>query len=539
MLRNARLYAHTLPHLTCWQMAGRIVARVRAMAGLVRLPVPPESFRARSRPHVPFPEHEPWNRREDILQGRFCFLNQAADLGRPVDWRAQSMPLLWRFNLHYFHYLHLLARNEQEGLCRSWVHANPPGTAVSWHAYPTSLRIVNWCRANLQADDLQESLYLQAAHLYRNLETYVYGNHLLENARALVYAGVFFGDTGEAPRWLERGLQLYRKETPIQVLSDGGHYERSPMYHALMLEGYLDVLNLLPDGHPDRPWLEETVQRMVGALVSMTHPDGNLALLNDATQEIALAPDDLLDYVHRLTGYRARKRSILPETGYFIHEHDDLYLIIDGGPAGPDHLLAHAHADVFSYELSLGGLPFVVDSGVYEYQAGPMRQYVRGTGAHNTVCVDGVDQIECWGSFRVARRSAPHDVSFSIEEGRSRFEGTYSGYARLVGDGITHRRRIDVDERQREIIVTDQVTGAGRHRVESRIHFHPEVSIEEGEHIVIRRESVSCQLHIDSGTLRWEDGWYCPRFGVRHRNRVAVIESNGKLPKRLAYRFHY
>src|SRR5690606_39118768 len=147
-----------------------------------------------------------------------------------------------------------LARNEQEDLCRSWVHANPPGTAVSWHAYPTSLRIVNWCRANLQADDLQESLYLQAAHLYRNLETYVYGNHLLENARALVYAGVFFGDTGEAPRWLERGLQLYRKETPIQVLSDGGHFERSPMYHALMLEGYLDVLNLLPDGHPDRPW---------------------------------------------------------------------------------------------------------------------------------------------------------------------------------------------------------------------------------------------------------------------------------------------
>src|SRR5690606_31950038 len=148
-------------------------------------------------------------------------------------------------------------------------------------------------------------------------------------------------------------------------------------------------------------------------------------------------------------------------------------------------------------------------------------------------------QIECWGSFRVARRSAPHDVSFSIEEGYSRFEGTYSGYARLIGDGITHRRRIDVDERRREIIVVDEVTGTGRHRVESRIHFHPEARIKEDESIVIQRGPVSCRLYVDSGTLRWEDGWYCPRFGARHRKQVAVIESDGKLPKQLAYRFHY
>ena len=96
--------------------------------------------------------------------------------------------------------------------------------------------------------------------------------------------------------------------------------------------------------------------------------------------------------------------------------------MVDGGPGGPDHLMAHAHADLFSYELSLFGERFVVDTGVYEYPAGPMRQYVRSTAAHNTASVDGVDQIECWDSFRVARRAAPNDVTWetSGKQARSR-----------------------------------------------------------------------------------------------------------------------
>ena len=37
------------------------------------------------------------------------------------------MPLLWRFNLHYFDYLHLLASHEQVALCREWAADNPVG----------------------------------------------------------------------------------------------------------------------------------------------------------------------------------------------------------------------------------------------------------------------------------------------------------------------------------------------------------------------------------------------------------------------------
>ena len=533
-------YARTLRHLEHWQIAGRIVAGAKRKLRWTLLPTPPRVLENRLLPTADFPKHESWNSRKNINRGRFKFLNEVEDLGRPIQWKAGHMPLLWRFNLHYFHYLHLLSRDEQIDLCRNWIRENAPCTGVGWHPYPTSLRIVNWCRAGLQDTDLLNSLYLQAAFLYRNLETYVYGNHLLENARALVLAGRLFEGQGEARFWLAKGLQLYREETPVQILSDGGHYERSPMYHALVLEGYLDVLNVLPTSHADRGWLIETVQRMADVLLSLTHPDGFIALFNDATREIAPAPAALQSYVHALIGYRSRTLLCLPEMGYFMHRGDDLYLIVDGGPAGPNHLLAHAHADIFSYELSIRGRQVVVDSGVFEYHDGPMRRYVRSTRAHNTVSVDGIDQIECWGSFRVARRFAPHNVQFSTSTTTTTFSGTYSGYAVIIGDNIHHHRHLCVDQLARTIIVQDRIDGSGHHSVENLLRLHPGVDVHhQNGRIFLQNVGGNCQIDVEPMEARWEKGWYCPEFGTNWENDVLVLGGRISLPTQMSYTVHF
>ena len=57
------------------------------------------------------------------------------------------------------------------------------------------------------------------------------------NARALVLGGRALGDAAA----LERGLALLGRELPEQVLSDGGHYERSPVYHLVVLRDLLEV----------------------------------------------------------------------------------------------------------------------------------------------------------------------------------------------------------------------------------------------------------------------------------------------------------
>ena len=381
------------------------------------------------------------------------------------------------------------------------------------------------------APDLLESLYQQAAYLSRNLETHVYGNHLLENARALVIAGCYLAEHGEADTWRAQGLEVYQRELGEQVLRDGFHFERSPMYHALMLEGVLDVLNMCTADMPGRPQLERAARAMADALAGACHPDGHIALFNDSTLEIALPPAELLGYAERLLDYTPQPRYRFPEAGYFVHKNDAMWLMIDGGPGGPEYLMAHAHADVFSFELSLQGVRFVVDAGVYEYPAGAMRQYVRSTAAHNTVEIDDTDQMECWDSFRVARRAAPHDVSWTETEHGAVFEGTYNGYARLIGDQLIHRRRLTMDGVQRTITVEDRITGQGRHHIASRFHLHPEVAVrKEADEWILQRDGATCTVTVEGAPVRWETGWYCPRFGNREENRVLVLHLDATLP---------
>lgn len=540
MIHRVRLYFHALRYLHPWQVIGRIWAKVKAASGPPKPPPPPAKLVAKLSPRTPFVSHDPWNTRESLQSGTFCFLNESSDLGKPIGWGAPQMPLLWQFNLHYFNYLHLLGTTEREELCREWIRLNPPGSAISWHPYPTSLRIVNWCKSGISAPDVLESLYLQAAFLFRNLETYVRGNHLLENARALVFAGLHFGGQGEAPLWLERGLEIFRRETPEQVLPDGGYFERSPMYHALMLEAYLDVLNVLPEQHLDRTMLAGAASGMSDFLVSATHPDGCIALLNDSGEEIAPRTADLVAYSKQVLARAPEAKHSFPQTGYFIYEDELLYMIWDGGRIAPDYLPAHAHADVFTFELSVSGEKLVVDSGTFQYAAGEMRDYVRSTAAHNTVCVDRTDQAECWGSFRVARRYAPAGVKAERLGSRIRYEGTFSGYAELIGDNIKHTRIVSIDPHLRELTIDDHITGKGEHLVESWLHLVPGASvIIDGEYATLRYKDVCAEIGATGGRLRTESSWYCPRFGVRFQNTALVLGGSNTLPLHLQYRIRY
>jgi uncharacterized heparinase superfamily protein len=540
MLGMAARYFHTTRHLKPVQIFGRLLAQSKKKVGLPPLPEPPARLEGALTSTVPFVNHDPWNSGNDLIEGRFRFLNYEANLGWPTNWSAPGLPLLWRFNLHYFDYLHLLRREEQLEIASDWVRANRPGNTVAWHPYPTSLRVVNWCKLRLDTPELLRSIYQQASHLYRHIEFHQPGNHLLENAKALIFAGRYFDGQGEAPQWLRKGLTIFQRETPVQVLKDGGYFERSPMYHAIMLKGYLDIINILPKDHADLPSLKESAKQMTDFLVSVTHPDGNIALFNDSTQEIAAPTPTLAQYAQDLLHHQPRKLHAFDETGYFIHENPSIYLIIDGGAIGPDFLPAHAHADIFSYELSVEGHPFIVDSGVFEYSAGAMRTYVRSTLAHNTVSVDGKDQAECWNSFRVARRFAPHSVSFAQNGTQSKFEGSFSGYSRLIGDAIVHRRLITCNDGLREIRIHDTIAGRGTHVVKSLVHLHPLVSLEtQGNKILLRAANTSCFIEADEGSMSIEEGWFCPKFGLKQKNKVLVLGGTVSLPTQLSYRISY
>ena len=83
------------------------------------------------------------------------------------------------------------------------------------------------------------------------------------------------------------------------------------------------------------------------------------------------------------------------------------HLLLDVAAIGPSYLPGHGHADSLSFEMSIYGTRVFVNSGVSEYKAGLIRDYERGTSAHNTVEVNGTNSSEIWAEFRVARRARP------------------------------------------------------------------------------------------------------------------------------------
>jgi uncharacterized heparinase superfamily protein len=467
-----------------------------------------------------------------IRAGRLRFVGRAEDIGWPPSWDRAGLPKLWLYNLHYFDYIHSLDPVEAKGLVDDWIRRYPPARdQVGWEPYPISLRIMNWCgvffgthRAAIDRDpafrqELWSSLCRQARWLERHVETHLMGNHLLENAAALVVAGTCFAGS-EASRWYGAGRKLLQAQLSEQILPDGGHFERSPMYHTRVV--YL--LALLVNGGDEavRDLVAEPLRRAAGAMTKLTHPDGRIALLNDSAFGIYNPPDELAAYSEAPPSAGAGPFA-LPDSGYFgMRTEDGAYVICDAAPIGPDHQPGHAHGDMLSFELSVGGHRVVVDSGVYDYEAGPMRAYCRSTRAHNTVEVDGEDQCEFWGAFRVARRGGVRDVSWSPGSDGFRLSAWHDGYRRLPGRPI-HERTFEWHG-DGDFVIRDTIRSDAPNRFAVRLHLDPQCGVTALTERTVRIDYGGGRvLHLDArgeGRLALEEGLYCPTFGTRADTKV-------------------
>ena len=533
-------YYHTIKYLKTRQTIGRAYATFKKKIYLRKIVIPASIISGQINPKISFLNHDPWNSAAEITKGNFTFLNKLKNLGSPIDWHCNHMPPLWKYNLHYFNFLFLLDKDKQKNICKEWIKYNPIQIGTGWSPYPLSLRIVSWCKANLNDEEINRSLFLQSEYLYRNLEFYHPGNHYLENAKALIFAGTYFKGNKSSERWLRKGVKIFTQELRIQILKDGGYFELTQMYHAIMLHGFLDLLNILSNESSLYSQLQSVIIKMLDFLKSNTHPNGEIALFNDSTTEIAPSTEKLFTYAEQLVDHTPKFKSSFDDSGYYIYKDEDIYMIIDGGAIGPDFLPAHAHSDIFSYELSVNKKKFIVDSGVFEYTRGKTREELRSTKSHNTVAIDKVDQVECWDSFRVARRFKPSNIIFVESEKGFEFIGNYNGYAKLIGDKICHERTITLNKKQREIIISEKISGKNEHLVESYIHLAPNSDlVETNEGYAIKLDSQKIDIKVVSGKKKIEKSTYCPQFGKKLDNFNIIIIESSPLPVNIQYKISY
>ena len=534
---------------------------------------------------------------EEASKQHFSFLNRAKTFSGSIDWHIDTVPRLWRFNLHYFHLVPALLIQANQGqsnqaqetftrLAISWIKGNRALRGDGWHPYTLSLRIVNWCHAiqgglvKAEAIELvHKSLFAQARFLVNDLEHDVRGNHLLENVRALIFAGTLFSGP-EAAAWLATGLDILKKETAEQVLPDGGHFERCPSYHWVVAKNYLEISLWLRRNGKAPDWLENALLRMLDFGGWITAADGREPLFKDSAWSASPDPFEVSaagalyfqESRYKLTSNRSLYTLMLfgtaghdqlmamaqapfpsgsryfPESGYLVQRTADSFFILDVGYVCPDYLPAHAHADLFTYELHVKGQRIVVDSGVYEYQAGPWREYFRSTAAHNTVEVAQQNQSEVWGSFRVARRARPKIHHLEQTDRYTLIQASHDGYKRLSNPAI-HRRTCLIHDSGFWLFV-DEILGAGETDSRNFIHFHPDT------HLATQAESawqVTVPNHVN---LYWADsninqsnnkqikgqttpkqGWHSEMFGEVRENNVLQFEITSALPHHMAYLF--
>lgn len=479
---------------------------------------------------------------------------RATWLGKTLEWKARPdwsesrAGPLWSYHLHYFDELPSAAGNPERSwmgaLVDDWIANNPPGTSVAWDSYPISRRLPNWIAWILGSGPagpgVDESLARQARWLMRRLEHHLLANHIFANAKALAFAGLFF-EGPQAERWLQRGARLLLRELEEQILPDGGHYERSPMYHAIVLSDCLDLWNLdrtagFPEGFADvRESLAQRIPLMLDWISGMSHPDGRISFFHDAACGMAPRPAEILDYANRL-GLSPADRSApeLTSSGYALIRSRDGHsrLLFDAGPPGPSYQPGHAHCSLLSFELSRAGRRIFVNSGTSTYERGEERMRQRGTAAHNTLILNGTEQSEIWASHRLGRRAAPLDSG----QGRGWVEAAHDGYIRFSGQPM-HRRRVTLDDDA--FLVLDRVEGSGSHQAEIFFHLHPGLDFletEDGFNLVAEGKVIGRVELEGPAEARLESSTWHPGFGLSMDNRRLVLSWRGSLPLEQLFR---
>ncbi|HCF03046.1 alginate lyase family protein [Flavobacterium sp.] len=466
----------------------------------------------------------------------FTFLNETHQL-LDTGWDDLSISKLWRYNLHYFDFLRQKEQNKiefQKNIVYKWIIENPYGKGTGWEPYPTSLRIVNWIKWHWDTKGLTEegqlSLWNQVRWLAARPEYHLLGNHLFVNIKALLFACVFF-NLDEKSIIYKKAIKILSKELNEQFLSDGAHFELSPMYHALAMEDLLDLYQLtcgLPPSFPTQKILDNYFKGMHW-LSLMKYNNNELSHFNDCANGIAPSFNELNNLALELGLMSEIKSEIkfhhFEESGFGVYKEKDIHLIIDIGHIGPDYLPGHAHADTLSFELAIKGNRVIVNSGTSEYGFSKERLRQRSTSAHSTIEIDGKNSSEVWSGFRVARRAIISNIVKTKIGDSLEISATHNGYKRLL-NRPKHNRKWNVSDGNLDII--DEVTGK-KNNIQHRLYIHPDIQVEMIDNIVFLNKLSENLVKITSDhKIHVVSSTYHDSFGSSKKNKCILI--NGTTP---------
>jgi hypothetical protein len=363
------------------------------------------------------------------------------------------------------------------------------------------------------------AIYQHARAIAHNLSRFSSANnHLVGEAAGVYVASVTWPLWRQVRTWGERCREHLAVECLKQNAPDGGNREQALGYLPFVFDFLLLAgLAARAADHDFKPEYWRRLESMAEFVASMMDVAGHVPMIGDADDGYVVrlsADEDFCPYrsliatsalLFRRADLAAKARRLdaqtrtllgreapdafarllaqpeaqfapvraFPDSGYYLLGSDletsrEARVLIDAGPLGYLSLAAHGHADALAVLLNLGGREILVDPGTYAYHTEPeWRRYFRGTNAHNTVVVDGLDQSEQRGNFMWSNHAHARCLGFSSGPGTQCFRGEHDGYRRLR-DPVTHRRELEYRDGEAALLISDTLECAGVHEVTRR-----------------------------------------------------------------------
>jgi hypothetical protein len=471
---------------------------------------------------------------------------------------------IWELNRHQ--HLVLLAqayqfRPKEEYIAEignqleSWWQQNPFQRGINWAStLEVGFRAVSWiwilhlvgpALPRSIRQKLEQSLHLHGLHLQNNLSFYFSPNtHLLGEAVALHAIGRCLPHLPRSNEWTELGRNVVEDQMREQVHDDGSHFEHSTYYHVYALDMFLFHAIL---GLPSPQYLTK-LGRMADYLDALLGADRKLPYLGDddggrwfypygnrevfGCVTIATCSEYLQsnywtvakkDYYAQACWWLAcqprsspsngTKSALFPDAGVAVLRSDSSKIVIDYRAFGRGSA-GHSHAGALNLIITAEGEELLIDPGTFTYVANTaLRDEFRGTAAHNTVRVDGVDQADSVNPFRWANHPNARILSWSTSASEDILQ------AECRYRGLIHKRYFHF-VKPLALLIVDEVTGP------------------PGEHLIeqfwrLGSGSVAARLKL-SGAVETSQGWRSRCFSQKELAPVLCVRMQTKLPVRLA-----
>ena len=378
------------------------------------------------------PVHRDLALADAVCRGIFTHAGITLELGARPDWLTSELPAddEWRIEWYKFYFgldlAHAFAVTSDEKylgawkrLVQSWIEQVLVGCDSSDVA---ARRIQNWIyawnifsRSCIFEPDFEQqliaSLATQVSHLRRHLTAE--RNHRTLELYALFVAALALPELDHNGLLSFAVTELHRNLLQ-DIRPDGVHREQSSHYHATALRSFLGAReNARRFGLEFPASYDARLEKACEFLLHLQRPDGSIPALSDADSgnysdllDIAAAIFNRSDFLYAATAGMlgnapASTCPSFPDGGYFIQRsgwgeretdfRDEKYLVFDCGPLGDG---GHGHYDALNIEVAANGRPLIVDPGRFTYaeDEAQWRRRFKGTAAHNTVCVDDLDQ---------------------------------------------------------------------------------------------------------------------------------------------------